>query len=419
MKNISRFRISLFFAFLLVLNPLYAEDTVEFLNGSTATGTIKEISKQKKEFVFESKFGGRIVARKYPYSRVHAVTFKGKRYELTPRLLADSTERSEQEVLDIIERAGTKDPDWFQDTPLNYPKKLDLSWPLKPATEGWNVNRNVIHYLYSTIHENPPRYRSGIKLVHHCMSLHSDQKLLDRDMERLGAMYFELVKDYPRSAYWYRQIEPSVSKVGGIHLAECYWKLGNQEMALELLRGKWLHVSAITLLGKMGQIEDAEKVAKAYIQRQRPVEASLLCGDVLREAGKFDDAIKYYRRVANAKFEKDSEHRFKGRALDSIEAIQVYEQTDVSKIDDGTYHAHAMGYGGKLELEIRVQNGRIKLVKPGKHQEKRHYEAMSIIPRQIVELQSVQGIDAVSGATVTSRAILNASAKALATGARK
>jgi len=57
-------------------------------------------------------------------------------------------------------------------------------------------------------------------------------------------------------------------------------------------------------------------------------------------------------------------------------------------------------------------------VRVAKHREKQFYSALKDIPQQIVTRQSVEGIDAVSGATVTSQAIVNATAKALASGAR-
>jgi len=44
----------------LVPSLLLAEDLVEFLNGAKATGSMKEIRKEKKEFDFEVQLGGRV-----------------------------------------------------------------------------------------------------------------------------------------------------------------------------------------------------------------------------------------------------------------------------------------------------------------------------------------------------------------------
>jgi hypothetical protein len=55
-----------------------AEDVVEFLAGSKVVGTVKEIRKDKKEFDIEVRIGTRTYLRTYPFSKVHAVTMKGK-----------------------------------------------------------------------------------------------------------------------------------------------------------------------------------------------------------------------------------------------------------------------------------------------------------------------------------------------------
>ena len=404
---------------------LHAEDSIEFLNGSKTTGTVKQIRKADKEFDFEVKIGKRTFKRTYSFAKIHAVTMNGKRYELNPKPVPKATggesSRKKSDVKAIIEAAGSTPPDWFDATPLEYPKTLDLSWPLKPATKGWRPDKNMVHYLYTTIQENPRRFHSGIKLVHHCMALHkSDKTLLQRDMKRLGGLYFELVKDYARAAFWYQKVNPPVSETGGIYLAACYWRLGSRDMALDMLRGKTLSLGAIKLLGEMGEIDAAIQVTRAYSKSNASNQAFLLCGDALRQAGRTDEAIRYYQRVVNStRFRnKEYENRFKGRARDSIEAIRVFDRLDVSSIADGTYRANAIGYAGRLDVDVRVRTGRIDSVKVTSHREKRHYKAVTDIPDSIIAKQTVKGIDVTSGATVTSQAIVNATAKALARGAK-
>jgi uncharacterized protein with FMN-binding domain len=401
-----------------------AQDTVEFLNGAKVQGEIKQIRKAEKEFDFESMVGSRAFTRTYPFSKVHAVTMQGKRYVLTPKPVAvgatatgKSLTRTKAEVQATIAAAGNAPPDWLDATPLSYPKTLDLSWPIKPAFKGWNAKKNMVHYLYSTIQENPSRFHSGIRLVHHCLTLHeSDKTLLQRDIQKLGGMYFELVKDYSHAAFWYQKVNPAVSQMGGIHLAECYWRLGNRDMALDMMRGKPLHLSAIKLLGDMGEIDWTVRLTRAFSKTTAANDAYLLCGDALRKAGRTDDAIRSYQRVVNStKFrDKNYEDRFKGRARDSIEAIRVYDRVDVSNLADGTHRASAIGYAGKMEIEVQVLARRIQSVKVVSHREKRHYNALTDIPDRIIDKQNINGIDAISGATVTSQAIVNATAKALA-----
>ena len=409
----------------------FAADTVEFLNGSKARGTVKTIRKADKEFDFGTKVGNRTFMRTYPFSKVHAVTMKGKRYELTPKPLPDASNenvtgkpatRSKAGVKAVIAAAGSTPPDWFDSTPLDYPKTLDLSWPLKPPTEGWHSQKNMGQYIWSVINENPSRWHSGVKLVHHCMTLHDDEKsLLRRDMQTLGTMYFTLLQDYPRAAFWFQKANVTVRQGSGIRLAECYWRLGNRGLALDMMRDKRLPVSAIKLYGDMGDLRRALQITRAFGKTRVNNQAYILAGDALRQAGKLDLAIKYYQRVVDADNfrNKDYEKRFKARARESIDAIRLFDQVDVGKIADGSYRDNSTGYAGQIMVEVTVASGRLEAVRITDHKEKQFYSALTDTPAQLIAKQSVQGIDATSGATITSLAIINATAKALAQGAEK
>ncbi|MHC4170054.1 MAG: FMN-binding protein, partial [Planctomycetota bacterium] len=88
------------------------------------------------------------------------------------------------------------------------------------------------------------------------------------------------------------------------------------------------------------------------------------------------------------------------------------------RIPDGTYRASSTAYAGQLHVAVTVQSGRIESVKITKHKERQFYSAFTDTPNQIVARQSVKGVDAVTGATMTSEAIINAAAKALASAMR-
>ena len=198
-----------------------ADDVVEFLDGTTVTGTITSIRKAEREFNFASGSGS--TTKVYPFEDVHGVTYKGKWYELTPKNASAPTDpsgsdgipkRTKAEVLAIINSAGQSPPDWFEATPLDYPKTLDLSWPMKAPSGPWQSNKNMGQYIWSVINENPGRWHSGIKLLHHCLALHKDDRvLLKRDMNALGAAYFRLLQDYPRAAFWFQRGQATVRRV--------------------------------------------------------------------------------------------------------------------------------------------------------------------------------------------------------------
>ena len=403
-----------------------AEDLVEFLSGAKARGTIKEIRKEKKDFDFEVKLGGRSVVRTYPFDKVHAVTMQGKRYVLTKKPQAsdsgEATQRTRAQVLELINTVGRTPPEWFESTPLDYPRTLDLSWPLKPPQKGWNNQKNVGQYKWDIINPNTSRWKSGVRLLHHVMTLHKeDPALLHRDTKALAAMYYELFQDYPRAAFWFRQAKVKMPEPQAVQLAECYWRLGNKQMALETIKSRTLPMNAIKLLGDMKQTDRAVKLAESF-GRSNPTrthEPYLLAGDACRLVGRFDEAIEFYQKVLQAGKARNENYQkiHAGRARDSIDAIRLFDKADVSKVADGSYRASSTGYAGAVEIEVRVSSGKIEGLRVTKHREKQFYAALTDTPKQILDKQSVKGIDATSRATITSQAIVNATAKALAGGA--
>ena len=372
------------FSALLLPSPVLAQDSVEFLNGTTLTGKITEIRAAEKQFDFESRVGDQSFSRTYSYAAVHAVTLNGKRFELTPQpksasatATSQATTRSKSEVLDLIADSGKSLPDWFDSTPLDYPDSLDLAWPLKP--EGpWNNQKNMGQFIWDVVNPNERRWRSGIKLVHHCMSLHEgNADLQKRDMQTLANMYFTLLQDYPRAAFWYQKAHSSATGAARVRLAECYWRLGNQQMAQQELRGKSLPYEAIKLFGEMGEIDRAIQLAQAFGKTAANNQALLAAGDVLRNAGRLEEATQHYQRVADADDFRNPEYeqRLKALALGSIEAIQLFDRADVSKVADGTYVASSTGYSGQVEVEVRVVDKKIEAVNVKSHREKQFYAA--------------------------------------------
>ncbi|QDT13677.1 FMN-binding protein [Planctomycetes bacterium K23_9] len=412
--------------------PAWSLDSVEFMSGAKMEGTVKEIRKTAKEFDFEAEVGARTSVRTYPFAKVHAVTFNGKRFVLTPKPDAasvagsgdaNSVQRSEAEVKQLIQTEGATLPDWFDATPLEYPKTLDLSWPLKPPKKGWNNKVNIGQYLWDVINPNTGRWHKGIKLVHHCQSLHKGNvTLLSRDHSTLGRLFFDLMQDYPRAAYWMQKGQGRDSNMKREHvmLAECYWRMGNRQMALKFLGGgsqdAFTSLAAIKLLGDMGETKRAVAMADRLSNTGVSNQAFLAAGDALRQADQLDDAVAYYSKVVNGQGFRNAEYekRFKARARESIDAIRLFDQADPTKAKDGTHSGSSTGYNGKLEVAVKVADGKILSVKVTKHKEKQFYSALTDTEASILRLQTVRGIDGTSGATITSQAIVNATARALA-----
>ncbi|TWT50467.1 FMN-binding domain protein [Rubripirellula amarantea] len=407
----------------------FAQDTIEFANGSVMKGEILEIRKSDREFDFSSTIGGKTFKRTYSYDKVQAVTYNGKRFVLNEAGGSNADDsatgsdgevtRTKEEVLAFIESVGSTDPDWLASTQLNHPKSLELAWPMK-AEGPWNESKNVGQYIWGRVNPNESRWKPGVKLIYECMKLHeNDSKLLRRDMEKLGDMYFTLFQDYPRAAYWLQKANVSATGPPGIFLAECYWRLGCKPMAMSQLRGKSLHFSAIKLFGDMGELKRATSLTRTYSKSSVFNEAFLNMGDALRGAGQMDQAVNYYQQIIDRNQARNAEYlaRYKGRAQDAIEAIELSEKADVQRVADGSYTASSMGYNGQLEVEVQVASHKITQVRVTNHREKQFYAALSDTPKQILAQQGVQDVDGTSGATITSQAIIASTAKALARGA--
>lgn len=93
--------------------------------------------------------------------------------------------------------------------------------------------------------------------------------------------------------------------------------------------------------------------------------------------------------------------------------------------NDGTYNGTAKGFKTPITVSVKVEKNAISEVKiveqTEKYKGKEHLleKAFKDIPAQIVKKQSTDGIDAVTGATFTSKGIVNAAKDALAKAEKK
>ena len=395
-----------------------AQDSIEFLSGAKTNGKVVKIKAKERKVVFESTIATKTVTRTYTYSKIHAVTYKGKRYVLTKKTSNSNAKvlRSRKQVNDLIKQVGPTPPDWYDSTPLEYPDTLDLAWP-EPAPKPWNNRKNMGQYIWDKINSNDSKWRSGVKLMHHLLSVHKDDAEKSRRvMTSLASMYFRFFQDYPRAAFWWRQAKVTSRSADGVSLAECYYRLGNKRMAIDGLDSRRLRVGTIKLLGNMGQTKQALQVADAYVKLVKEPQWGLLAaGDACRTAKQYKKAISYYQRVVDSSDMKNESYdrRARSRALQSIDAIRQFELLDISKIADGKYEAESLAYEGPIGVSVTVLSGKIQKVEITKHKEKQFYSALRDIPAQIVAKQSVKDVDATSRATITAEAIVSATAKAL------
>lgn len=419
-------------------------DIVELLSGAKVEGRI--VARDEKSVSIETKIGDKTFTRTYPLERVAALTVGDRREVLSalssgsgkpatdsraaktdePANVVAGAGRTKQQVEALIAEQGRTPPEWFEATALNYPKTLDLYWT-SPPPRVWDNQRYLGQYIWDIINPNPNRWREGVKLMHHVLSVNQDRsEARRRTMDELGRMYFILLQDFARAAFWWQQAQAQRGDLsgsdGGVHLAECYWRLGNKQMAVELLERLPPNFSMIKLWAELGELDRALKLAEANASGAYADVALLYAGDACRTCGKYADALRYYQRALQVPFSGRGKGRYERnqrRAAANAEAIKLYELLDVNKVPDGTYRASSIGYEAEVYVEVMVKDHRIVSVRVTDHREKQYYASMTEIPRRIVERQTVKGIDAVSGATLTSEAIVNATAKALAAAMKK
>jgi uncharacterized protein with FMN-binding domain len=74
---------------------------------------------------------------------------------------------------------------------------------------------------------------------------------------------------------------------------------------------------------------------------------------------------------------------------------------------DGAYKGACRGFDNPIEVDVRVMGGKIKSVAVTAQKESRPWSALDTVPNRVVRQQGLR-VDAVTGATVTSSAVLTA-----------
>jgi uncharacterized protein with FMN-binding domain len=221
-----------------------------------------------------------------------------------------AAKRSPAEIDALIESVGKTPPPWWDSVPLKYPDTLDLAGTAPPA-KGWAPQQDLGAYYWSVISPNPARWREGIRLLHHVLTVRKDDKQrLAETMNQLAECYHKYEQDWVRSAFWRR---------------------------------------------------------KAMAQGTR-----------------------------------------------------AFANLDLKQVPNGKFRASSIGFRGPVEVEVEVRDGKILSVNVTRQQEDAYFYHMANrqVPKRIVDKQSIKGVDAVTGATVSSNAIINAAAKALGSAAR-
>ena len=103
-------------------------------------------------------------------------------------------------------------------------------------------------------------------------------------------------------------------------------------------------------------------------------------------------------------------------ADDKEKADDKGADAEAAGLKDGEYTAEGKGIGGKVPVTVVVKDGKVSEVTVGDNSETQGIGSKAIeqLPALIVEANGVEGVDGVSGATITSKAIFSAVEDALA-----
>jgi uncharacterized protein with FMN-binding domain len=328
--------------------------------------------------------------------------------------VAGEVTRTKAEVNKLIAEVGPTQPEWWEETPFNPPKTLDLTWA-NMKQKGWKPNHKMGTHLFMSC-QPPGKWRYAIKLLHESLEKQGKRSRYRKEtMEHLGTFYCR-IGDRARGAYWWKKARVKGGPMMRMGMARCYWKLGDRRTAVAMLKdvrsGDRAAASAVRLWSEMDELKRALALAKKAARGRNKGWVLLAAGDACRRAGKWKDAAGYYARLSRSK----PGRRLQALARESEAAMKAMGKVDLAKIKDGVYEGSGSGFVGPITVSVTVKAGRIEAVKVTKQRENRAISALRDVPRGIVDAQGVAGVDAVSGATISSNAVANGVASALADG---
>jgi len=195
-------------------------------------------------------------------------------------------------------------------------------------------------------------------------------------------------------------------------------RLGSKPMAMDLLGKVPLQFATIKLLADMGETRRALQVADANMRGNAADVAGVYAGDVCRVAGQYprpgllrEGPCRAGPRTGQGPHRAQPAAcpgQYRGHQAVRSSGSEASARRDLSRRQPRVWR--------QLSVEVVVRGGRIEAVRVTSHQEKQFYSSIADTPRKIIEKQGVKGVDATSSATITSEAIINATAKALNSG---
>lgn len=122
-------------------------------------------------------------------------------------------------------------------------------------------------------------------------------------------------------------------------------------------------------------------------------------------------ALLYYNQILSLHQELDKANA----AMQAMSQTGKSAQEAAGSYKDGTYQGSAQGFGGTVTVEITIENGNIATIEvvSAAGEDAAYYNMAIDVLDSIIEKQSAEDIDVISGATYSSNGIIGAAQEAL------
>jgi len=181
-------------------------------------------------------------------------------------------------------------------------------------------------------------------------------------------------------------------------LASCYRHFGEYKKAEAVLDAALRHLPEPPFrIMTMADIEDHRGDLYADM------------GDLRRAREHYQKAIDLYP-TAKPPYGEHLLHRRAAKVRSKVDVLAM-RTLAAGKLRDGTYRGVSLGYAEDLTVSLTVKGGKIADIAL-EHTEKIDLGATRILPKRIIERQSLQ-VDGITGATVTCNAIVEGALVAL------
>jgi uncharacterized protein with FMN-binding domain len=313
-------------------------------------------------------------------------------------------------------------PDWAR--PIRFEPQAGKPWLAFPnsrtGTAGMKESVGRLRYALDTLPGEPdtPFYR-----------YQQSRHLLDLDEDSLALLHLTQLIRLPVSNTPYRKTgeHPTLDDLirdSRLLLARLYARRGLAREALAELGQAPVrsgydairHAEVLVLLGDASAAAMLDKAKGGGHPEKNFSDVFLrLRAALLARASGRDSLVRTLAAPITAKgieFQKWPQWKSSCAILIQVERQAQSGKSAAGPWKDGVYRGTSPGFDRPVEVSVRISGGRLEEVKTVSARESRPWSALDIIPARILRRQGLN-VDAVTGATVTSCAILAAVDQAL------